>query len=80
VFQVKKSSHSRRIAKMIKRQHRQEKEEKAKLEPTDALASTPGSYSAENIKVFLFWPLGICLKMNNRDICINSIPGFYLVK
>ena len=51
VFQIKKSSHSRRIAKMIKRQHRQEKEEKAKLEPADALASVPGSYSAENLKV-----------------------------
>ncbi len=49
MFQVKKSSHSRRIARQLKKEHKKEKEEEEKAKKMPGM----GDYSAEGLRVSL---------------------------
>ncbi|ELU08053.1 hypothetical protein CAPTEDRAFT_227729 [Capitella teleta] len=51
VFQIKKSSHSRRVAKQLKKESRREKEERAKTDQDDDSDDAPATgYSMESLK------------------------------
>lgn len=57
-FQIKKSSHSRRVAKQLKKESRREREERERAEQEqnkrgdlNSQISAPGEYSSENMKV-----------------------------